>query len=353
MNVVAQLSPTDIFETGRDASTTIAESFDGVWTDIFRSDLYRALVNLGLLIALFALGVFLVQLGRRTMEGGMFNIAEFIWPLLVIMLLSNGGSLLAEQTLALRVIANGVIDTVLGQTLNGLELRQAFQEAAMQGASSQLAALINEQCRSLQTPEIVQQCVAQRREQFNEYVAQIRAQQGEQDSSFWDQLTQTASDVFETGIGLFGAVTIAIPASILLQAWQIAAQWILEIALLLVSLFGPIAVGASLLPTASKPLFAWLSGFFALAMAKVGFNLIAGIGAIVTVTSTDVVNPLVLQLFLAIFAPSLALIIGSGSGIGMFVAFSFVATRGVGTAPQVAGYVGSKGANMLRRVLSR
>lgn len=347
--VLGQLSPADIFETGRNASISIRDSLEQVREDLFQSELYGAIVNIGLLIALVSLAIFLVQLGRRTMEGGTFNFAELIWPIIVIMLLSNNGKLLAQSTLELQAIGNGVNDIVLEQTLGELKLREAFQEAHIQGASSQLMAVLNEQCQSQQTPQAVQQCIEQKQQQFNEYVDQMRALYGEYDSSFWEILKEKTKDVFRAGIGLFGTFTIAIPASILLQAWQTAAQLILEIALLLVSMFGPVAVGASLLPTSTKPLFAWLSGMFSLFMAKLGFNIIAGIGATLVLTSTDVVSPLVLQIVLAIFAPALALIVGSGSGIGMFVAFSYISTRAVSNAPQMAGFIGSKALSIIRR----
>lgn len=350
MNVlIGQLGPADIFEMGRNASLNIRDALEQVRNDLFQSDLYGAIVSIGLLIALVALAIFLVQLGRRTMEGGLFHVAELIWPVIVIMLLSNNGKLLAQSTLELQALGNGVNDLVLEQTLGGLKLREAFQEAYIQGASTQLMAVLNEQCQSQQTPEAVRQCLEQKQQQFNQYVDRMRALHGEQDSSFWEALKEKTKDVFRAGIGLFGTFTVAIPASILLQAWQTAAQLVLEIALLLVSMFGPIAVGASLLPTSSKPLFAWLSGMFSLFMAKLGFNIIAGIGATLVLTSTDVVTPLVLQIVLAIFAPALALIVGSGSGIGMFLAFSYIATKGVSTAPQMAGFLGSKALKVIRR----
>ena len=348
--VLGQLSPADIFEKGRNASISISESLTQVRQDLFQSDLYGAIVNIGLLIALVSLAIFLVQLERKTMEGGVFNFSELIWPIVVIMLLSNKGELLAKSTLELQAIGNGLNDIVLEQTLGGLKLREAFQEAYIQGASSQAIALINEQCQSQQTPETVQQCIEQKQQQFNLYIDQIRARHGEYDSSFWEKLKEKTKDVFRAGIGLFGIFTIAIPTSIFLQAWQAAAQLILEIALILVSMFAPIAVGASLLPTSSKPLFAWLSGLFSLFMAKLGFNIIAGMGATVVLTSTDVVSPLVLQIVLAIFAPALALIVGSGSGIGMFVAFSYIGTRIVSNAPQMAGFIGSKALGFIRRI---
>ena len=113
----------------------------------------------------------------------------------------------------------------------------------------------------------------------------------------------------------------------LLWVVHAAFQWVLEVGLILIAMFGPIAVGASLLPTPAKPLFTWLSGFFSLAMAKLGLNIVSGLGASIAINASASLHLLVLPVFLALFAPALSLIVGGGSGMAMFVALSYVLTN--------------------------
>ncbi|MFN6567612.1 hypothetical protein [Dendronalium sp. ChiSLP03b] len=58
-----------------------------------------------------------------------------------------------------------------------------------------------------------------------------------------------------------------------------AYQWGIELTMLLSAYLGPLAVGGSLLPYGAKPLLAWLTGYFSVGIAKLGFNIISGFAA--------------------------------------------------------------------------
>jgi hypothetical protein len=54
-----------------------------------------------------------------------------------------------------------------------------------------------------------------------------------------------------------------------------------------------------------QSLFSWLTGFFSIGMAKISFNLIAGLAAIAELTASPS-DPLPLATLLATYAPMLA-----------------------------------------------
>ena len=84
-----------------------------------------------------------------------------------------------------------------------------------------------------------------------------------------------------------------------------------------------------------KSLWAWLTGFFALGLAKVSYNIIVGLAAVVVVNAgtTDTMGFLVIM---AILAPALALALAAGGGMTVFHTInSGVASMGL----MAAGYV--------------
>ena len=59
---LAQINPANILNTGQSASTAVAESFNQIWQDLLtQPGIYTAMTNLGLLVALGALAIALVQ----------------------------------------------------------------------------------------------------------------------------------------------------------------------------------------------------------------------------------------------------------------------------------------------------
>ena len=65
----------------------------------------------------------------------------------------------------------------------------------------------------------------------------------------------------------------------ILKGWQWAFANILELAMLLTGLMGPIAVAGSAVPLQGRPLWAWLTGFFSLGMAKFSYSVIVGLSS--------------------------------------------------------------------------
>ena len=127
--------------------------------------------------------------------------------------------------------------------------------------------------------------------------------------------------------GFLGSVNQEIIQYVLL-AFQWAFTNILEISMLLTGLMGPFAVAGSLLPFEAKPLFAWLTGFFSLGMAKFSYSVIVGLAATVVVTAeVQTQSDFVFLLLISVLAPVLALSIAGGAGMAVFRGISGGVTR--------------------------
>jgi len=328
---LAQSSLSDVISQGEISSNEVIEAFNQIWIDILHSQLYVAIVNIGLLIALGSLAIFLVQWGKEMMEGG--GLVVFYKLLLVvipIMFLTNNGTLLVDTTLGIRAAINDTNQMALIEITNGITLKEAYTESQAQDSSAEAFAVIRQQCRTQTTPEAQQKCLEQKEQQFEEYIRRVQEIKGNHDPSFWakfaDYLRQHIQETNSGVVASFVRPAIVRVLALLFGAFSAAFQWFLEIALILQAMIAPIAVGASILPTSAKPIISWVSGFFALGMGKLGFNLVAGLAATVDVTAGDSLSSLVLPVFLGIFAPVLALVVAGGSGFSMFVALSSVSS---------------------------
>jgi hypothetical protein len=90
-----------------------------------------------------------------------------------------------------------------------------------------------------------------------------------------------------------------------------------------------------MIPMSTRPLWAWLIGFFSLGLAKFSYNVIIGLAATVVVaadaqSSADIG----FLLLLSILAPVLALALATGGGMAIFRSVSGGVTRivSVGTS---------------------
>ena len=112
----------------------------------------------------------------------------------------------------------------------------------------------------------------------------------------------------------------------LLVSLQYAFQNLIEATMLLLAALGPLAVGGSLLPVAAKAIFAWITGFLSMGIAKISFNLIVVLNANVIMGAPaqyGSLDPALMWflMFVGILAPILSLAL---AGAGEFAVFSAI-----------------------------
>jgi hypothetical protein len=121
-----------------------------------------------------------------------------------------------------------------------------------------------------------------------------------------------------------------------LKGWQWAFANMLELAMLLTGLIGPIAVAGSVVPLQGRPLWAWLVGFFSLGMAKFSYNVIVGLAATVIVAAdAQTQGDFGFLLLIGVLAPILALAIAGGAGMAVFRGVSGGVTRVIAVGSSV------------------
>jgi hypothetical protein len=326
-------------------SNAIAGAWDQVWTTSMSGPLYGVLSRLGLMIAGFVIIFFVFQFARNMLEDNSNRpISELIWPLVVVLFLSNNGALLGGLTLGMRGFINEQNSQILSTTTAGINAQQALNRiASFQSAEAQLAGL-QSACDQVRDNAALQSCL----DGVKARADQIFQQEANQYGGEWGLRLQQLRDAvtrnpLQAGLDAAGAAAGAVLrakslpylviAQTILVAAQVAFQNLIEASMLLTGLMGPIALGASLLPFGAKPIWAWLTGFWSVGLCKMSLNILSGLIAQSSVQAGPLdASGLVMPIVLGVLSPILAIAMASGGGMAIFNGITSAATSVVSIA---------------------
>ena len=339
--LIADFAAGDLLENAAGGGSLVAQGFDELWQNTLNGGLYAALCRVGILFAVGSLVLFIVQWGKQMLDGDETRaVSELIWPLIVGLLLSNNGAILAQSTLVLRDYINSVNKFVLEFTAADADLTAAYQQALGHAAMQTAVGSAIEECRSANlSNEQVVQCLTQARTELQSKFPELFKDPDSGDSYLgaagsWimqelgkiDQATQEAqgdglpgiaNQILSGASAAVGAILTTFVTSLLL-ALNNAYQWGLEFSLLLTALLGPLAVGGSLLPFGSKAIMGWLTGFFSVGIAKLSFNIILGLAGLL-ISTAQASQPMIFLAFIGLVAPFLATGLAAGGGIAVLL----------------------------------
>lgn len=327
----SQFAGADLLEQATKTADFIAKGFNEIWDETITGDLYTAMCKVGVLFAVATFVFFMVEWTKKMLNGDEQRAyTEFIWVLIVIVLLANNGKVLGSSTLGIRNYINNTNQYVLAYTAKGVDLRAAFQKALGVEAVRGVIGKEIENCKtSSLTPEESIKCLSDAKNRLSqEYPSYFTGSSG---PFAWivqkiDRIIQAPVDAIKSGANplqvifspfsaYIGSEVIEI-VSIILIGLNGAYQWAIELTMLLTALIGPLAVGGSLLPYGGRAIFTWLTGYFSVGMAKLCFNVIAGLaGQLIATSRSD--QPLFFLFTIGIFAPFLATGLAAGGGLAV------------------------------------
>ncbi|WP_204141025.1 hypothetical protein [Halomicronema sp. CCY15110] len=335
-----------MLEQGLTMSEDINAIYDLQWQQIFTTvaseggfSLYGLLVDLARVFAVGALVIFMMRFVYAIVHEGDYQepVRMLIWPLVVVLFLSDDGQLLAAGTRALRAELNDVASGVLEVTALNINLEQAVRGALAKGVIGVETSAQIQQCQTL-IGESQIECLESAYQQIEATIGAFEenwivdaagniagsipflAQTRSAIEGAVEAYNTSGGDVGQVLPGFFGGFvgsqTRAIIFS-LLTAFQWGFVNLIQISMLLTGLVAPIALAASLLPFGGKPIFAWLTGFFSLGFVQIMYNIIVGFAAVVIVNANtfDTNGYLVL---ISVLAPALAIALASGGGLAIF-----------------------------------
>lgn len=330
MSKILAFSGGDLLTRASESAEEIATGFNELWDNTLSGGLYAALSTVGVLFAVATFVFFMVEWTKQ-----MINIEEqraitdFIWVLIVVVLLANNGQLLGQATLAVRNYINNTNNFVLQYTAEDANLAQAFRQALENEAARSAIGAEIENCRSSSlTPEDAISCLEDASNRLSQEYPSYFAGTGPLAATIQrlQTIIQAPIDAIDSGANplqvIFSPFSAVIGNNIRDQVTYIllglngAYQWGIELTMLVTALIGPLAVGGSLLPYGAKAIFAWLTGYFSVGLAKLSFNIIVGFAAQIMITARAD-QPLFFLFVIGIIAPFLATGLSAGGGLAV------------------------------------
>ena len=325
--VTTSTDPAQIVQDGAVAAEAIKQAMDGLWQDVLNGGLYAAIAKLGVFFGVGTLLLFMVQWYKDLMDGDNPRaFAEIIWPVIVIVLLSNQAAALKGCTLQLREIINVTNQSLLASTSGSMRLEEAYRQVTNRDSAAGTAQAIMGQCTRIADPQQQQQCIDSAVQNAQKLKNAVGDNQNTVDS-FLDSINPLNRIQNEIGLIVRGW----------LMAMGIAFQWVVEISLLLTALLGPLAVGSSLLPVGQKSIYTWLIGFFSVGMVKLSYNIIVGLVATIMLNA-DRNDPLIFACIVGLLAPVLALVLAAGGGMAVFNSLSSLAMSAATSGINLAAF---------------
>jgi hypothetical protein len=336
--LISQVGIDDVLGNGATTAKSISEGWDKQWLDLLQNNitnnLYGALTNLGIFFAVGTLLFFMLQWLKDVINSEYSRpFSDLIWPLIIVALLANSGngSMLSNLTLGVRNFLN----TVNQQVITTADADKTYQQALNMSIAEDVAGSVLRPCQSLSGAK-QSQCFVKASEKITVLWQEYRNLYGNKPwidrlENKVNQIAYNTGSVSENSFNSLLGSTIQTIIKSFLVSLQYAFQNLIEVTMLLIATLGPLAVGGSLLPVAGKPIFAWLTGFMAVGISKISFNIVAMLTSAVIVNgpgqdvSTDP-DLMWFMIFLGILAPSISLLVAALGGFAVFNAISNTAS---------------------------
>jgi hypothetical protein len=290
-----------------------------------------------------------------------------IFPIILIIFLSNGGKAMADATTGVRDIMNSVNRSVNTVIDSEVSLQTALNVIGGTSAARAVIGLGYRGCQSTVDIPKFNACVTAASAGVNLSVALIKKNwpsgggtQMRAAIKKWDQdldernkglaavktpeeaqkAASNAQNIDITKAGYDGTSLNSVAQELerVLLGFRSSFLYIIEIMILITGLLGPVFMGLSMFPVGTKPLIAWGTSFLSLGFCKICFSLISGLSAVAMVfAGPKNVDMLTASILLGLLAPVLSFSIASGSGIQALSTISY-STQGFGFGTGITPY---------------
>jgi hypothetical protein len=323
---------------------SVPGALDTLWNIAMNGTMFQIVCRLGLFIAVVGVGFWCVKLYKTLDEGGLRPaINDLVFPVLLVVLLANGGENMKDFTNLARDTMNGFdrsINTIIDSEVS---LSAARKVLAYADIATTVVDMSVSQCQSITELEKLNTCLLAKKTSAN---FQLNALQGRYfdiasvatgHSAEWQnqvakwkkhvqdysensfdvsKVIQIAEGDKNTDITKISGFNDTKELRRIILSFRGSFLYIIEVMMLITGLIGPIFVALSMFPVGTKPMIAWGTSFLSLGFCKICFSLISGLSSLAMVYSDpDNVDMLVAAIVLGLMAPVLAFSIASGSGL--------------------------------------
>jgi hypothetical protein len=362
------------------------KAFDKLWTIAMNGNIFRLTCSLGLALAVLAVGFWCVKFYKTLQEGNLQPaITEMIFPLILVILLSNNGANMRDLTMTARNALNGINKSVAVVMSAEADLQTAINATTGSGAIRQVINSMFNTCNATNQVSDFQNCMAVKAVAAKAFVRD-RTTKWQSNNPNSNQGVEFQARVTDIVNNLLSEVDEQLSIRNTIQASQVASNqnvpnnngqnvtpngnpqptifdikndddaavynkaitsfrkaflYIVEVMMLVTGLVGPIFLGLSLFPVTNKPFIPWAISFLSLGFCKICYTLIAGLAAVAMVFNGPGTDMLVVSTVIGLLAPVLAFSIASGSGLAALTQVSYSAqnfglNNGIAVSP-IAG----------------
>ncbi len=349
----------DLFAPPKPPTDPAPKALQELWLVAMNGNLYKLVISIGILIAVFAVGFWCTKFYLAIEDGGLRPaLRETVFPLILVVLFANGGGNMRNVTLGARDIMNNVNSSVNSVIDADVSIRSATQALSNNILSQSIIGAMYRQCMASADLNKIKSCADATRIQINAYTGGAApALQVSSNEKYQEQLIEFAQkmkarnearykQVVDTANGSNRPDNINNPISAnpsekkadsnisvldssyfendqalegitkTIMSFRMAFIYIVEIMMIITALVGPIFLGLSLFPVGTKPLIAWGVSFLSLGFCKICYTLISGLSSIAFVyAGPDNIDAATVAVVLGILSPVLSFSIASGSGI--------------------------------------
>ena len=140
-------------------SDAVAAAWDGLWEEALSGPLYQAICKLGQGFAIACLGFWAFHLYKQLQDDGtMRPLVEIVFPLFVVVMLANNGSMMASATYAIRGVINNTNTDVLTAVGEGLKFEDTLSELANFSSTQARIQELRSRCDSVINNEALADC---------------------------------------------------------------------------------------------------------------------------------------------------------------------------------------------------
>lgn|GEM_PF-6348667 len=362
-NYISSLTVDDLL----DSSQKARDALSGIWNYIGNSNLYKQLINLGRILIMCALIFYAYQLYRKVLDDLDYRplIPAMILPLVLIILLGNPNvpeeSPVWRMSVQFRNIIYYIDKVIMESLVRDANLIDEMKRTQVTNYIRRLATDAIMQCFEIADPEQREICLRESAQPtFNELrrIHEQRTGENPSASTEWfaqvgSQLNGTSNDGKNNSNPFVWAINSMADAfvdalGLVITVCSIVTNYIIESAFILITIIAPIAIGASLFPIPSKPVYAWLMGYLGIGIWKIANNIFAGLGSYVLNRTNDFAgfNYIIFAVLIGVFAPVIGGMVGSFSALTVGQGLLSGVER---TSRTVVNYAGTAAGFLLRR----
>jgi hypothetical protein len=340
---------TNVLFPGNNPSSTadsVPKALNTLWHIAMDGNMYHVVCIIGMFIAIVAVGFWCIKFYKTLEEGGIRPaMNELVMPVVVVIMLSNGGKNMKNLTMGTRAMMNGFNQSVNTVINDEVSFRTAIAVIANTDAAREQVNRIFATCQKLTKIEEYSACISRHRSAANLVVrgatgswATSNGTQWQTEVGKWTQKLEDSTtnlfaltnlnDLQEDSLDLskINSYTDTDDVRRVILSFRGAFLYIIEVMMLVTGLTGPIFLALSLFPTSNKPVVTWITSFLSMGFCKICFSLISGLSAVAMVyAGYDNVDMLVAAVVLGLLAPVLSFSIATGSGLGALTTIAYSA----------------------------